>query len=276
MPFVRVLALLMALQLQDAKGPQFEVASIKPAAPDARGMYFRTTAGGTLNITNMSLKEMIIFAWRLQPYQVSGGPPWLDSVRFDITAKPENKPKQDELQAMLKALLADRFQLATHPETKELPIYALALARKDGKLGPKLTEAKEGGCITPDPTQPRAPQEPGKPPPRYCGQMMMAMRTLNIISGSVGNMAPMLARMLGRTVIDKTGLTGKYDISLEWTPDEAQLAMMPPDLPKPPPSEMQGPTIYTALQEQLGLKLESQKGPVEVLVIDRAEKPTGN
>jgi len=270
------IAMFLPLFLQDAKGPQFEVASIKPAAPDARGMYFRTTPGGTLNITNMSLKEMIIFAWRIQPYQLSGGPPWLDSLRFDVTAKPENNPKQDELRAMLKALLADRFQLTTHQESKELPIYALVLARKDGKLGPSLPEAKDGGCTTPDPTQPRTPPEPGKAPPRYCGNMMMGMRTLTIISGPVGNMVPMLARMLGRTVIDKTGLTGKYDVSLEWTPDEAQLAMLPPDVPRPAPSEMPGPTIYTALQEQLGLKLEAQKGPVDVLIIDRAEKPTAN
>jgi uncharacterized protein (TIGR03435 family) len=276
MTFLRVFFTLTALLLQDAKGPQFEVASIKPAAPDARGMYFRTTAGGTLNISNMSLKEMIIFAWRIQPYQVSGGPPWLDSLRFNITAKPENKPKQDELQAMLKALLAERFQLATHQETRELPIYALVLARKDGKLGPKLTEAKDGGCTTPDPSQPRTPPEPGKPPVRYCGSMIMGLRTLTIVSAPVGNIAPMLARMLGRTVIDKTGLTGKYDINLEWTPDEAQMAMLNPDAPKPPPSDMPGPSIYTALQEQLGLKLESQKGPVDVLVIDRAEKPTEN
>jgi uncharacterized protein (TIGR03435 family) len=255
--------------------PQFEVASIKPAAPDAQGMWIRPSPGGRLTITNMSLKELIVFAWRVQPYQVSGGPQWIDSARFDIVAKSENNATGDERQFMLRSLLADRFQLVTHSETKELPIYALVLARKDGKLGPNLTEAKEGGCTKPDFTQPPAPPEPGKPPTLNCGQQMMSLRSLTAVAAPISQIVPMLARMLGRTIIDKTGVTGKYDIRLEWTPDESQTATLPPDAPKPA-ADSAGPSIFTALQEQLGLKLESQKGPVEVLVIDRAEKPTEN
>lgn len=256
--------------------PQFEVTSVKPAAPDARGMYLRTTPGGTVNITNMSLKEIMVLAWRIQPYQISGGQPWIASARYDVSAKPENKPKEGELQLMLQAMLADRFQLVVHLETKELPVYALVLARKDGKLGPNLTEAKEGVCATPDPTQPPRRPEPGQAPVRYCGQQMMSPRSLTAVAAPLSGIIPMLARMLGRTVIDKTGLTGKYDISVEWAPDESQTAMLPPDAPRPAPSDAAGPSIFTALQEQLGLKLESQKGPVEMLVIDRAEKPTEN
>jgi uncharacterized protein (TIGR03435 family) len=255
------------------QSPQFEVASIKPAAPDARGMFIRTTPGGMVTVTNMSLKEIMVLAWRIQPYQITGGQPWVSSTRFDISAKPEVAPKQGDLQIMLQALLADRFQLVTHKETRELPIYALVLARKDGKLGPNMTAAKEGSCTKFDPAQPRTPPEPGKPPVLNCGQQMMSPRSLTAISVPVANIVPMLARMLGRTIVDKTGLTGSFDFQLEWTPDEA---MQPPDAPKPAPSDMPGPSIFTALQEQLGLRLESQKGPVEILVIDKAEKPSEN
>jgi len=256
--------------------PQFEVASVKPSAPDARGSRIRNTPGGRVDVSNFPLKELIVFAWRIQPYQISGGPPWMASDRYDISAKAENVPKEGELQLMLQALLADRFHLVTHRETREMPVYALVLARKDGRLGSNLTESKEGGCTTPDRTQPPPPQEPGKPPVQYCGQQMMGMGTLNATSVPISNIVPILARLLGRTVIDKTGLAGKYDLKLEWTPDDSQMIRKSPDAPAPPPPDNQGPSIFTAIQEQLGLKLESQKGPVEMLVIDRAEKPTEN
>jgi uncharacterized protein (TIGR03435 family) len=271
-----ILAALLMLIFQDEKKPQFEVASIKPAAPDARGTYIRNTGGGRVDISNMPLKELIVFAWRVQPYQITGGPAWVSSERFNVTAKTENTPKQGEMQLMLQGLLEDRFQLTVRHETKELPIYALVLARKDGKLGPDLTEAKEGGCTAPDPTRPPSRPEPGQAPPRNCGQMRMSMQTMEAVSIPISNLVPMLARLLGRTVIDKTGLTGKYDINLQWTPDDSQFAQLPPDVPRPAPPDTPGPTIFTALQEQLGLRLESQKGPVEILVIDRAEKPTEN
>jgi uncharacterized protein (TIGR03435 family) len=273
---MHALLLTMLMLVQDDKKPQFEVASIKPAAPDARGMYIRTAPGGRVNVTNMTLKEMIVLSYRIQPFQISGGPAWLDSVHYDISAKPENAPKPGEVPLMLQALLADRFQLVVRRETKEMPVYALVLARKDGKLGPKLIEAKEGGCETPDPTKPPTPREPGAAPPHFCGQQMMSPRSLTTVASPIANIIPMLARMLGRTVVDKTGLTGKYDVNVEWAPDEAQMAAMSLDGPKPPPDAASGPSIFTALQEQLGLKLESQKGPVEMFVVEKAEKPTEN
>ncbi len=108
-----------------------------------------------------------------------------------------------------------------------------------------------------------------------CGQQMMSPRSMTAVAVPIPNIIPMLARMLGRTIVDRTGLTGKYDISMEWAPDESMLMMLPPDAPRPA-SDGSGPSIFTALQEQLGLKLESQKGPVEVFVIERAEKPSEN
>jgi uncharacterized protein (TIGR03435 family) len=260
---------------QDQPRPQFEVASVKPAAPDQRGTFIRNMPGGRVSVTNMTLKELIQIAWRIQPFQVSGGPSWMDSARWDITAKPETTPKPDELPLMIQALLADRFQLTVHRETKELPVYALVV-RKEGKLGPGLTEAKEGACTAPDMTKPLPPPEPGKMPMLNCGGMMMNPRQVRATAAPLSNLAPALSRILGRTVIDKTGLTGKYDIVLQWTPDESQVIRQGPDAPPAPPSDSAPPSIFTALQEQLGLKLESQKGPVEIFIIDRVEKPSEN
>jgi uncharacterized protein (TIGR03435 family) len=256
---------------------EFEVASIKPSAPDARGMFIRPGPGGGVSITNMTLKEMIVLAWRVQPFQISGGPPWLDSVHYDVTAKPEAKPQQAEIPLMLQSLLEDRFQLALHRETKELPVYALVVARKDGKLGPSFTESTEGGCTPFDPSKPPPPIKPGERPTLGCGGMMMGPGRLTAVGVPVANLVPGLSRLLGRTVVDKTGLAGKFDINLEWSPDDPAVQMpLPPGVPPPAPAVAGGPSIFTAFQEQLGLKLESQKGPVEILVIERAEKPSEN
>jgi uncharacterized protein (TIGR03435 family) len=259
-----------------APRPQFEVASIKPSAPGQPGTFIRTAPGGRFNINNMSLKEMIVMAWRIQPFQISGGPGWMDSAHYDISAKPEDNAKRSDVPLMLQSLLADRFQLMTHRETKELPIYALVVANKDGKLGPRLTASKEGSCTPPDPTKAPPLPEPGKPQTLGCGGMMMGPDRVAGGSIPLTDLIPMLSRILGRTVVDKTGLTGKFDISMEWTPDESQAVQFAPGGLRPPPSDTTGPSIITALQEQLGLKLESQKGPVEMFVIDHVERPSEN
>lgn len=265
-----------AVALAQDPAPPFEVlASIKPAAPGQRARMMRPTPGGRLNINNMTLKDLIQFAFRVQPFQISGGPAWLDSENYDIVAKADHDPGQDQLPLMLQSLLADRFALKIHREMKDMPVYALVLAKSAGKETPGLTDAKEGGCAVRDPTAPIQPPTPGKPPTLYCGNMMMGINQLYAQAIPLGNIVPMLSRMLGRTVIDKTGVTGKFDIHLEWTPDPSQLQFLPPDAPKPN-FDPSGPSIFTALQEQLGLKLESQKGPVEILIIDHAERPSEN
>ncbi len=264
--------------------PQFEVASIKPAAPDQRGTFIRGGPGEKFNIANMPLKEIMILAWRVQPYQISGGPAWIASARYDISAKADHKPKPDEIPLMLQALLADRFQLKIHHETKELPIYALVLANKDGKFGPQLAESKAGGCTPSDPSDgSKPPPQPdfNKPSSLGCGGFMMGLDRLAASSVPIAELPPVLSRTLGRTVVDKTGLTGKYDISAHWTPDQAQLiqalpgGLAPPGEPAPQ-FDPNGPSIFTALQEQLGLKLESTKGRVDILVVDHVENPSEN
>jgi uncharacterized protein (TIGR03435 family) len=268
-----VLSVAGVAMAQTETGPQFEVASIKPAAPGAHGAFFRNSPGGRVTISNLTLWALILNAYRIQPFQISGGPAWFNSDRYDIVAKAETTLNPGELQLMLQALLADRFHLTLHRETRELPVFALVMARKNGKLGPALIESQEGGCTPFDPTKP--PAAPAKSPARPCGRMMMNPWAVRAISVPIADLISSLPTVLGRQVIDKTGLTGKYDITMDWTPDEAQLALRPPDAPRPP-SDLSGPSIHQALQEQLGLKLNSQKGPVEILVIDHAEKPSEN
>jgi uncharacterized protein (TIGR03435 family) len=174
--------------------------------------------------------------------------------------------------SMLQALLADRFQLKLHRENIERPMFALVLARKDGKLGPALVEAKEGGCVAFDPSKPPHPPGPGEL--STCGIMRAGPRQFTAVSIPMARLATNLSHLLRRPVIDKTGVTRNYDVTLDFTPDEAQLATLLLDVQRPPTDGTGPPSIYVALQEQLGLKLESQKEPVEIFVIDHAERPS--
>ncbi len=233
--------------------------------------------GGGVRITNMTLREMVVIAWRLQSFQVSGGPAWFDSIHYDIVAKPESRPTRPDMNLlMIRSLLEHRFQLRAHRETKELPVYRLVIARKEGGLGPGLVEAKDGGCRQFDPSNPALQPEPGKSRLPICGSSLMNPRRISAVSVPVENLTSMLSGLLGRTVVDKTGLAGNFDINLEWTPDEAQGMRNTEDPPAAPTSNVMVPNIFAAIQEQLGLKLESTTGPVEILVIDHADKPSGN
>lgn len=250
----------------------FEVASIKPAATDARGTMIRMMPGGGLTVTNATLRLLLTLAYDVRDFQVSGGPGWVGSERYDINAKAERSPSsdpvpedprkmtdeqrktnQEQMRQRLQALLAERFQLAIHRETKEAPVYALVVA----KNGPKLQESKEGG-------------------PR----LMMGRGQLNGQGALMEMLATVLSNQLGRPVLDKTGLQGKYDFKLEFTPDPGQAAGpfggLAPGPDAPPPPDPNGPSIFAAIQEQLGLRLDSQKGPVEMIVIDRVEKASEN
>jgi uncharacterized protein (TIGR03435 family) len=158
-------------------------------------------------------------------------------------------------------------------------MYALVMARKDGKVGPRLTEAKEGACTPHDPTKPAAPPELGRPPAGVCGQTMVTSRHLIAVSIPIAHLTPLLSRVLGRPVADKTGLTGNFDVSLDWTPDDLRLVQSPSGEAArggkgSGDNGASDPPLLTALQQQLGLKLELQKGQVDILVIDRVEKPS--
>jgi len=213
----------------------------------------RPQPGGRFEAVNVTVKAMITMAYRIRDFQLSGGPGWLDSAAYDITAKAEGDLGPDKTRLAMRALLADRFKLTLHSEQKELPLYALVV----GKNGPKIQEAKrearsdDGGF--------RWGQG------RISGQMV-----------SLSDLADILSGVLKRPVADKTELKGLFDLKLNWTPDgyrPREGGSPNPNEPRPDPD---GPTIFTAIQEQLGLRLESRKGPVEILVIDRVEKPAEN
>jgi uncharacterized protein (TIGR03435 family) len=291
--------------------PSFEVASIKPDKSGSFGVMLNIEPGGRFGATGVPLKLLIEEAYNAKDSQISGDPAWASSERFDLKAKPDEvtsaqmqkmKPEERKqtLMLMLQSLLADRFQLTLSRSTKDLPVYALVVARN----GPKM---KKSDFVPSDKPPDAAPPAPGGgtgrvmrggPPPRGGAVMMGPPGHLNINGAPLDRFADVLSRILGRPVIDKTGLQGNYEFSLNWTPDENQRPLMPggpppppngataggavgggpgdPSAPEPAPPDASGPNIFTALQEQLGLKLESQKGPVELLVIQHVERPSEN
>jgi uncharacterized protein (TIGR03435 family) len=253
---------------QTTPHPAFEAASIKPSAPDAHATIIALPPGGRVEIGYMTLKEMIGNAWHIQPYQISGGPAWMDSVHYDISAKAGANIKRDEVFVMLQSLLADRFHMVFRREVRQLPVYALVMARKDGKPGPKLIESKAGGCTQPDPVNPFAVD-----PMRLCGNFEAGPEGLTLVGAPISTAVTPLSRVLGRPVLDKTGLTKNFDIKVEWVPDETIAMKLPAGVVPDHPS---GPSIFTVFREQLGIAFQSEKGPVDVFIVERAEKPSAN
>jgi len=260
----------------------YDVASIKPVKPSGGPVRVGLMFGpDSLSATNGTLQGLIQAAYGIQDFQISGAPDWVRSEQYDIEAKMDSAvadairkldPEQRRTvrQQMLQALLADRFKLTIHRDTKELPVYALVVA----KNGPKLQEAKS------DATYPNGIKGPDGV--ARAGMMRMGQGELTAQGVPLANLVGSLSRRLGRTVIDKTGLTGNYDFTLHWTPDESQGPMLkgadggPQGANNAAQPDSSGPSIFTALQEQLGLKLESQKSLVEIIVIDQVEKPSEN
>jgi uncharacterized protein (TIGR03435 family) len=199
--------------------------------------------------------------------QSGGGPKWLTSDRFDIVAKAEDGAAPSPLLSMIQSLLADRFKLAVHHETRELPIYALVLARSDGTLGSRLGR---NDCVRDASGQSAAPSD-GTQPPR-CGSISNGFGRLTLRATPMEQTLQFLSPSVNRVLVDRTGLIGNFDLDLEWTPDQPQ--QRPAGAADLPPNDPNRPSIFTALQEQAGLKLEPTKGPVDVLVIDHAEQPT--
>lgn len=265
-----------------AARPSFEVATIKQNTAVQGRSRLADQPGGRLVATRINLRTLIGAAYQGNPPagQLVGGPGWIDSDLWDIEAKATEgsvSPNttfgfSPQMILMLQSLLEDRFQLKLHRETREAPVYDLTIAKGGSKL--KLSE---------DQTPPSMPG-PGGPPvqpgaiPR--GAMKMVNGDFEASALSFGDFAKSLAALyLHRPVNDKTGLKGLYDIKLRWTPDPAIGAPIGPGgpvTPAPPSADPPGPDIFTAIQEQLGLRLESAKGPVEFLVIDSAQRPSGN
>jgi len=246
------------------------VASVKPNnAVDARGLS-EYSPGGRLTATAITVRELLRVAYRIQPYQLVGAPAWISTRRYDIAAKVEDSPAPPQ-QALLRALLKDRFKLAVHNETRELPIFALVLARSDGKLGPQLTKSAFDCAAWR--AGPHPPPEPGRTP--NCATRIGP----GALSGKaipMTQLATSLAPFVSRFTADKTGLTGDFDVELTWTLEPVSADVAGDRLPAAAPDTSGPPSIFTALQEQLGLKLVSERGPVDVLVVDHLEEPSEN
>lgn len=227
----------MQAQTASAREPQFELTSIKPSAPGTHGPNVYNPTNTRFAVTNVTAKYLIAYAYDVSEFQIIGGPGWIGTDEYDILAKPQGEASVERIKAMTKGLLAERLGLKLHRVSKEQSVFALVVA----KGGPNLQRsAAQGG-----------PEVRGN----RGGRLTMRKVTMEMMA------AQLAARVLGRPVIDKTGIAGEFDVNLEWTPDEKSDG---------------GPSLFAALQEQLGLKLETQKSSVEVFVIDRIEKPTAN
>jgi uncharacterized protein (TIGR03435 family) len=267
--------------------PKYDVATIKPStgASDGRIMLMFTPDG--VSMTGIPVQMLLREAFRVEDDRIIGAPGWVKTNRYDVQAKvsPEDAPKLDKLKpeerrSMLLPLPVERFNLKYHHETRELPTYALMVA----KGGPKMTpSAVQDPPPAPKPSDGGPPARPGEAGGNNPPRRMMRLLGRGHFEAEGGNMqilARVLSQQLGRTVVDKTGLTGTYDYTLQWTPDDA-----PPPGPGgvdggPPRSESgseaAGPSLFTAVQEQLGLKLQSEKGPADVIVIDHIDLPSEN
>jgi uncharacterized protein (TIGR03435 family) len=256
---------------------EFEVASVKPAGnPDGQALL--QAVPGRLNMTNLTLRRLILNAYGVQDYQLSGDPPWAASEHYDIQATSAGNTTVQQMEGpMLQVLLEKRFKLTLHRETRQLPVYELAV----GKGGSKLQLSTEGSC-TPYSVDasPPAAATPGQPNRNFCGLHLSVDGLNRIIDGQGATMAMFATSLsrtytsdLGRNVIDRTGLAGTFDIHLKWAIDPLAGPAGPGAAPSQDPT---GPSLFNAMQDQLGLRLASAKGPVEVLVIDHIEKPSAN
>jgi len=229
--------------LSKAQPSAFEVVSIKLDLTDSHTSSAGTDPGGKFNATNMSLKDLIAYAYGVRDTQITGVPPELDSVKYDIVAR-ANTPKEmsrGDVAPCVRAMLADRFRLKVHRETKEGSVYALVLA----KSGPKLTAHTGTSGVT-----------------GIGSSSGSGKASIEGSKASMAGLADHLAGKTGRPVIDKTGLTGEYDFRLEWASEQAADSTLP--------------SLFTAIQEQLGLKLESTRGPVEMVVVEAASNASEN
>ena len=246
-----------------AQSAEFDVASVKlHTSPDQRVMMV-AQPGGRFVAVNVPLRLVIRSAFQLQDDQIVGGPAWLATDRFDIEARASGQPGAPtaQLLTMLQSLLADRFKLTTHRDMRELPVFALERARRDGSLGAGL---RPTACpeLAVDLTQ----LQP-------CANISNGPSHLTVRGMPFNQFTPYLSPYLNRVVLDRTGLDGRYDIELKWVPEQQGVA---PGRPEPAVSDPNAPSIFTAVQEQLGLKLDATRAMVEVLIIDTLEHPTPN
>ncbi len=256
------LALSTAGMLAQSTAPRpkfeaFEVATVKPADSAPQSGRFITMQGNNRFVEkDYTLKLLIAAAYDLNPRTISGGPPWISSDHYDILAVTpgETRPNHDEQMSMLRNLLTDRFKLTFHREQKVFSIYELTVARNGPKLKESAAPPDDPAVVGPGVVYPQRIVLPGR-------------------NATMANLVSLLQRaILDRPVVDKTGLPGRYDFDLEWAPDETQFGG---DVP-PATGAATSPPLFVAIQQEMGLRLEATKGPVEALIVDTAERPAAN
>ena len=249
-----LMVVVTTLTAAQGPSPTFDVTSVKPNTSGATGGRSSCCDGGGYTGTNVTVRRVMGLAYMPTP-EIVGGPSWIYTDLFDIQGRTARRHDRPEVQLMLRALLADRFKLRVHRETREMPAYALVLARTDGQVGPQLVHAQP--CPAASPTQP-------EPRGQSCGGFNLGRGTLRGRSVTTSQIARELgAATDGRHVLDRTGLAGPFDVTLTWNADALSAGAGSSD----------SPSIFSALQEQLGLSLESITAPIEVIVIDSAERP---
>ncbi len=247
--------------MDDKAKPEFEVATVKPSDPNRPGWGINVDRSGQLHTLNTNLSDLIKFAYDVHPKQIVGAPAWVYSEKFDILAKPDvpGMPSVNQMKAMFQKLLADRFNLKFHREKKELSVYAITVAKGGEKI------KKEENSTLPIPGFGGRPQN-----------------GFNVRNGTIAEFASVMqAQFMEQPVVDQTGLGDtRYTFVLKWTPDPSQSTGFgggpPPDAAPPVPDADAPPDLFTAMQQQLGLKMGTTKAPVEVMVIDKVDKPSDN
>ena len=248
---------------------KFEVASIRRnvSGNQQGGGLAAPQPGGRFVAVGITLRRLIAGAY--DGAQVLGGPGWLDTDRFDVNARAERERTPAQIAGMVRALLADRFTLVIHTETREMPVYTLSVARTDRKLGSTLRESdakcrEEARNFFPSAVTGEAPA---------CGDFRLGARALIARGMTMPALARLLRGRVGRPVLDRTNMDGAYDLELEWSSDLG-LVQAPPGSAGASELTPDGVSLFTAVQEQLGLRLQAASGPVDVIIVDRAEPPT--
>lgn len=263
MRILPVLLLCSATLLAQPAQLTFDVVSIRRNMSEKDGGGGGPRPGGAYTLTNVRGKSLVGIAYDMPQNRILGGPGWLDTDRYDLTARGKDGPTREEARQMLRAVLRDRFQLLAHVEQRDLPIYTLGLARPDRRLGPGLRPSAID-CLNPEARKKAyAAATPGSR--LVCG-LQEEPGTFTAGGTEINALVIILAGAAGRPVLDKTGLAGGFDIDLKWTPALGTDALAAAD----------AVSIFTAVQEQLGLRLENGTAPLDVLMIDRIERPTEN
>lgn len=263
-----------------ASHPEFEVASVRVSKESTAEPLVRI-APGRFNVENMPLRRLIFVAYRLRDFQISSGPSWINSQRYNIEAETNGHDGSDTMLLMLEGLLEDRFHLRYHHETRSGPVYLLTTAKRGSKM-------QAASCVPFDPNNLlKQSQLSAQERNRQCGGISRSAGALDgngmSMEDAAGpafqSLAGQLSLVLDRPVINRTGLTGRFDVHLRWNGDQAMIGSpsnADDPISPPNPTDQTGPSIFTAVQEQLGLKLDAGKSPVDNFVIDHVEKPNEN